>query len=175
MKEHFVIDPLISKRQQLLLATQLCRMVLKVCIISPYCIVASRTLRDVPLAIPSIYVTTLPLLHPLAFLSSRHDGEAGKRSTGCTRAGLRYSRYSTLHAASVPRCNTDTSFVTRPRPCMPSPTPCSFPHAITSGTNYLDRSTMLSLLETTRTTFKRLCRSEEADDRHASCRSVATI
>lgn len=30
MKEHFVIDPLISKRQQLLLATQLCRMVLKI-------------------------------------------------------------------------------------------------------------------------------------------------
>ncbi|WPH02640.1 Hypothetical protein R9X50_00550500 [Acrodontium crateriforme] len=30
MKENFVIDPLISKRQQLLLATQLCRMVLKV-------------------------------------------------------------------------------------------------------------------------------------------------
>lgn len=32
MKEHFVIDPLIGKRQQLLLATQLCRMVLKVLI-----------------------------------------------------------------------------------------------------------------------------------------------
>ena len=31
MREHFVIDPLIGKRQQLLLATQLCRMVLKVC------------------------------------------------------------------------------------------------------------------------------------------------
>jgi T-complex protein 1 subunit epsilon len=30
MREKFVIDPLISKRQQLLLATQLCRMVLKV-------------------------------------------------------------------------------------------------------------------------------------------------
>jgi hypothetical protein len=30
MLQHFVIDPLISKRQQLLLATQLCRMVLKV-------------------------------------------------------------------------------------------------------------------------------------------------
>ena len=29
MREHFAIDPLISKRQQLLLATQLCRMVLK--------------------------------------------------------------------------------------------------------------------------------------------------
>lgn len=33
MRQHFVIDPLISKRQQLLLATQLCRMVLKVCTI----------------------------------------------------------------------------------------------------------------------------------------------
>jgi len=30
MREQFVIDPLIGKRQQLLLATQLCRMVLKV-------------------------------------------------------------------------------------------------------------------------------------------------
>lgn len=30
MRERFVIDPLIGKRQQLLLATQLCRMVLKV-------------------------------------------------------------------------------------------------------------------------------------------------
>ena len=30
MKKHFVIDPLIGKRQQLMLATQLCRMVLKV-------------------------------------------------------------------------------------------------------------------------------------------------
>lgn len=30
MREKFVIDPLISKRQQILLATQLCRMVLKV-------------------------------------------------------------------------------------------------------------------------------------------------
>lgn len=32
MREHFAIDPLIGKRQQLLLATQLCRMVLKVCV-----------------------------------------------------------------------------------------------------------------------------------------------
>jgi T-complex protein 1 subunit epsilon len=30
MKDAFVIDPLIGKRQQLMLATQLCRMVLKV-------------------------------------------------------------------------------------------------------------------------------------------------
>jgi T-complex protein 1 subunit epsilon len=35
MKEHFVIDPLIGKRQQLLLATQLCRMVLKVSWMDP--------------------------------------------------------------------------------------------------------------------------------------------
>lgn len=33
MREHFAIDPLIGKRQQLLLATQLCRMVLKVCLL----------------------------------------------------------------------------------------------------------------------------------------------
>lgn len=32
MRDHFIIDPLIGKRQQLLLATQLCRMVLKVCV-----------------------------------------------------------------------------------------------------------------------------------------------
>lgn len=31
MRDNFVIDPLIGKRQQLMLATQLCRMVLKVC------------------------------------------------------------------------------------------------------------------------------------------------
>ncbi|KKY20749.1 putative t-complex protein 1 subunit epsilon [Phaeomoniella chlamydospora] len=30
MRQHFVIDPLIGKRQQLLLATQLCRMILKI-------------------------------------------------------------------------------------------------------------------------------------------------
>ena len=32
MRKHFVIDPLSGKRQQLLLAMQLCRMELKVCI-----------------------------------------------------------------------------------------------------------------------------------------------
>jgi len=30
MKEAFVIDPLIGKKQQLMLATQLCRMILKI-------------------------------------------------------------------------------------------------------------------------------------------------
>lgn len=42
MKKHFVIDPLISKRQQLLLATQLCRMVLKVRLLSYHCLVLFR-------------------------------------------------------------------------------------------------------------------------------------
>lgn len=47
MKEHFVIDPLISKRQQLLLATQLCRMVLKVCgFFVTMCFVGIRCLRS---------------------------------------------------------------------------------------------------------------------------------
>lgn len=32
MRENFVVDPLIGKRQQLLLATQLTRMILKVCL-----------------------------------------------------------------------------------------------------------------------------------------------
>jgi hypothetical protein len=49
MKEHFVIDPLISKRQQLLLATQLCRMVLKVCFTSVlYCVSLSAHFLSLP-------------------------------------------------------------------------------------------------------------------------------
>lgn len=42
MREHFAIDPLIGKRQQLLLATQLCRMVLKVCSVSTFMLPSSR-------------------------------------------------------------------------------------------------------------------------------------
>lgn len=41
MREHFAIDPLIGKRQQLLLATQLCRMVLKVRTVSKFVSVPS--------------------------------------------------------------------------------------------------------------------------------------
>ena len=37
MRENFVLDPLIGKRQQFLLATQLCRMVLKVNDGNPQC------------------------------------------------------------------------------------------------------------------------------------------
>ena len=44
MRKNFVIDPLIGKRQQLLLATQLCRMVLKVCSFLPRFLVRIRHL-----------------------------------------------------------------------------------------------------------------------------------
>jgi hypothetical protein len=63
-----VIDPLISKRQQLLLATQLCRMVLKVRF-NPvlYC---ARLLRSTH--VPSLPVRSLPSL--------RRPGKRGSRS-----------------------------------------------------------------------------------------------
>lgn len=62
MREHFVIDPLISKRQQLLLATQLCRMVLKVRIKPPSlpsllqsCILAKHVYRELLRVFVSLY------------------------------------------------------------------------------------------------------------------------
>ena len=65
MKEHFVIDPLISKRQQLLLATQLCRMVLKVRIVTflfgdiRHTPLGVIPFPAIPSAIPSIRATSL--------------------------------------------------------------------------------------------------------------------
>jgi hypothetical protein len=54
MREHFVIDPLISKRQQLLLATQLCRMVLKVrCARYIFCV------RDLPSVVQILLIFLL--------------------------------------------------------------------------------------------------------------------
>jgi hypothetical protein len=121
MKEHFVIDPLISKRQQLLLATQLCRMVLKVCIISPYCIVASCMLRDVPLALPSVSVTVLPLMHPLLSPSTLvMTGKWGSDARVVHAQVCGMARYKRQAPLCITCCNTDTLFVTQPRPCMPS-------------------------------------------------------
>lgn len=90
MKEHFVIDPLISKRQQLLLATQLCRMVLKVCIICfvLYCLYSSL-LPHPTLAPCRLPILSIPsrLYNPNRLLSSRllhsllvtaNVGEAGQ-------------------------------------------------------------------------------------------------
>jgi hypothetical protein len=62
MKEHFVIDPLISKRQQLMLATQLCRMVLKVRYLTPQFL----------LIISHMYLSLLILIlqsHPIPVIS----------------------------------------------------------------------------------------------------------
>lgn len=52
MRDNFVIDPLIGKRQQLLLATQLCRMVLKVSVV-----------KSSPTALHNITAMENPLIH----------------------------------------------------------------------------------------------------------------
>ena len=52
MRDSFVIDPLIGKRQQLLLATQLCRMVLKVRQILPSLVLLLGTAGVVLLSKP---------------------------------------------------------------------------------------------------------------------------
>jgi hypothetical protein len=86
MKEHFVIDPLISKRQQLLLATQLCRMVLKVCIVF-------LVFRYMPVK-PSLFssrlcdlvLRRLPYTTALVQSPCRGSGEAGKQDGGRTGA-----------------------------------------------------------------------------------------
>jgi hypothetical protein len=75
MKEHFVIDPLISKRQQLLLATQLCRMVLKVCTPQHDYVTRFNTSSHT-VALLSFYSTSCPCF-ALA-LSSLAFGEVGK-------------------------------------------------------------------------------------------------
>jgi hypothetical protein len=75
MKEHFVIDPLISKRQQLLLATQLCRMVLKVC--TSISFVTRFNTPSHLIALPVVHSTGCPCFIPCS--SSLAFGEAGKR------------------------------------------------------------------------------------------------
>ena len=118
MKEHFVIDPLISKRQQLLLATQLCRMVLKVRIVTfPPCFVTYRRLLHctppgvtpfpaIPSAFPSrlCYLALLDFLPCILSLDRRHgrgSGEARPKKHGSLCAGLHCS----LHTITL--CYTD--------------------------------------------------------------------
>jgi hypothetical protein len=74
MKEHFVIDPLISKRQQLLLATQLCRMVLKVCF---------QTVHYIAAVLYSIYALHENSLLPLP-LAQTSVSTMGNRANICT-------------------------------------------------------------------------------------------
>lgn len=76
MKEHFVIDPLISKRQQLLLATQLCRMVLKVC---PCQCFVRYTFRYMVTFHPSPIHSIRRVTRASSLALSLRFGEAGKR------------------------------------------------------------------------------------------------
>lgn len=82
MKEHFVIDPLISKRQQLLLATQLCRMVLKVGPPSLHLILYTfqYTLHQTP---SLVYSTSLRTPPPLLCPGPRFRG-SGERCPDVT-------------------------------------------------------------------------------------------
>lgn len=84
MKEHFVIDPLISKRQQLLLATQLCRMVLKVRYQSPRsCFISRGTVfitRGVSCTAGTTHGSTAaPWTQPPSPIPLRRAHSAGKR------------------------------------------------------------------------------------------------
>jgi hypothetical protein len=105
MKEHFVIDPLISKRQQLLLATQLCRMVLKVCIKISYCIIVCYAHPC-----PTHPFHVLPSVRPpSAFIPcldqprTLNVGEAGKLYTGstCEVCATRYTRQAPFASVFV--------------------------------------------------------------------------
>ena len=110
MKEHFVIDPLISKRQQLLLATQLCRMVLKVCIVI-FCFVTYRRVShrislvsllstpSLPDSLPSVQPRLSPpsLAYPLGLISM--SGKRGSETTDAQR--LHACCCCLLHAANA--------------------------------------------------------------------------
>jgi hypothetical protein len=82
MREHFVIDPLISKRQQLLLATQLCRMVLKVRLL-PRLIRVLIRLDDAPLALSSFARPSFPCA------LARRSGKRGSEALRYTRRQIR--------------------------------------------------------------------------------------
>ena len=75
-----MIDPLISKRQQLLLATQLCRMVLKVCnIFVLYCTLPTfGHFVTIPCP-PFVQRGSRFFLHPLHSIRAAEAGEPGKR------------------------------------------------------------------------------------------------
>jgi len=114
MKEHFVIDPLISKRQQLLLATQLCRMVLKVRIVTfpplfrnelsfvaphtPWCDSPFPLSLPLPSRLCNLALLTFPPLRPSSGSIAR-PGKRGSRDKGVAR-GVRFMQAAlfSLHA-----------------------------------------------------------------------------
>jgi hypothetical protein len=121
MKEHFVIDPLVSKRQQLLLATQLCRMVLKVCFEFLYCIVIVYYAHPCP--IPSIphspyhhpSLSTPCLYQPRAH-QCRGSGEATHRRT-CEFARTSHSAGTLCFRRTI----APMSILRTPKPCITTP------------------------------------------------------
>jgi hypothetical protein len=84
-----VIDPLISKRQQLLLATQLCRMVLKVCHVF---LVSYSTLYFFGLRQYSLrYSTPITPFNPLRPTHMLWPLYCGERGSGLNHARHRYT------------------------------------------------------------------------------------
>jgi hypothetical protein len=142
MKEHFVIDPLVSKRQQLLLATQLCRMVLKVCFEFPYCIIVICYADPYP--IPSIPPS--PYYHPSLSVPCLHQPRAHQcRGSGeATHSGTcEFAR--TLHSAGTLcfcRTSVPLAILGTPKPCIASPFLAPFNLPLRSDPNSFDRSTM---------------------------------
>jgi hypothetical protein len=142
MKEHFVIDPLISKRQQLLLATQLCRMVLKVCFEFPYCIAVVCYVNPCP-SLPSlpVRVTTLAF-YPLPPPASRTQ-MSGKRGSDPQVAHAKVPARYTRQAPFVfvaPRTVGNTWINKQALRCVSIP--CTVELALFSDPNSFDRSTM---------------------------------
>jgi len=89
-----VIDPLISKRQQLLLATQLCRMVLKVCIIA-YWFLTTRLFNTsdtwhtpflLSLPLPASQPVPSYFCFPSLAISISRSKKSSKRYRKCTSA-----------------------------------------------------------------------------------------
>jgi hypothetical protein len=116
MKEHFVIDPLVSKRQQLLLATQLCRMVLKVCFEFLYRIVVVYYAKPCPIPFipPSPYHFAF---NPCLYEPRAHQCRGSGEASIVTHASL-----PTRHTRQAPFVIVARSSILRtPRPCIAPP------------------------------------------------------
>lgn len=146
-----MIDPLISKRQQLLLATQLCRMVLKVCLKSRIVLCVFVTQHH-PFQSPS------RLCHCPPFSMS---GKRGSETTDAQAGALaRYTRQTLCI------CGTLFDNMSAIEPCFLH----AFLHtslALFSSLNTRPRSTMSSSLEATKTSFRRCSRQQVGATLHS--------
>lgn len=136
MKEHFVIDPLISKRQQLLLATQLCRMVLKVrCLPYPYfissctCFFTRTRCHSVPRQRPSTSAPALATIPCIVRIPLRGTGKRARMQVTVAPCKTCLPLPMSRTAGDVHGCTTFRSCPQIPsilcfpsRPCLrPSP------------------------------------------------------